>query len=272
MSSDLNAVIASRGAAIPSVDALQVALDRIAPGFEIEERLASQGEASLANLGRVITVAGLTFALLGVAAPLPREHLIYGPVPTLFWPTADQDLAEHTAHVRVLLMDQDGASRPVRERALLLVQITAALCMTMDAIGVLWCASDHLMSAARFVQIATTPESEGQTLEAIWVRLWVDETSEGLRVATHGLTVLTAGLEIELGPSKALDLVTLAFRAMQFAHYIGTGRMTLLPGATVAPEQFKVTVGTSHFDGQRVIRLVLEEEASFWNKLFRKFF
>lgn len=256
MDADLTAIIACRGAVLPSIDALRDSLERIVAGARIEEVLTSTGDAVPGSQGRVLKVNGLTFALLGVAAPLPLEALIYGPVPTLFWPTAEQDLAGHSAHVRVMVMDGDGDVPPTIERARALVHLTAALCTTIDAIGVLWCPADHLMSAARFVQIATTPESAGQMLATIFARLLANQTPRGVVVATHGLTALTGGPELELGPTTMLDLVTLATRAMQFAEFVLNGLLVLKPGDIVGPENFSVASASGSFDGRPVLRLM----------------
>jgi hypothetical protein len=257
---DLTAIILCKRPASINTDAVHQQLERIAPGLPFEEVFGTP-VGSREAAGAVVTFDGLRMAILGVAAPLAVESLIYGPSPTLFWQTAAQDLANHAAHVRVMVVNPENLGKSITEQARALTVLAAAVCKAAEAVGVLWCASDHLMSANRFVQIATTPQDGGQMLSAIWVRLFAAQTEAGLVVATHGLATFTEAFELEFAPTKSLDLSTLATRAMQFSHFLITGLMTLKPGDVAGPENFAVTEGRSSFEDKPVLRLAMPKNS-----------
>lgn len=254
MALDLTTLIPCHGVQLPDTEALRRQLQRTDPGARVEEVIVATGQTTPGAAGRILSINGLTFAILAIPAPLPLNELLYGPVPTLFWPTAEQDLRRQTGHVRAAVIPDEAstASMSAQMQARLLVQVTAALCGLIDAIGVLWCAADHAMSAGRFVQIATTPEM----LATIWVRLLVAQTEQGVIVATHGVTGLGGGPELEFGPTKALDLATLATRAIQFAQFVLNGQIKLKPGETIGPEAFSVTESKGSFEPVPVLRLM----------------
>ncbi|MGO4716275.1 hypothetical protein [Bradyrhizobium sp. 2TAF24] len=257
MDIDLTAIIICKRPASISTDVIRQRLERIAPGLPFEEALDGTAVGGGGARGAVVICDGVMMAVLEVAAPLPLESLIYGPLPTLFWQTAAQDLAGHSAHVRVMVVNPEKSGKSITEQARALTLLAAAVCNAVEAIGVLWCASDHLMSAGRFVQITTTPKDQGQMLSAIWVRLFVAQTEAGLVVATHGLAAFTGTFELEFAPTKRLDLSTLATRAMQFSHFLITGVMTLKPGDVAGPENFAVTEGRSSFEDRLALHLAM---------------
>lgn len=258
MALDLATLVPCHDLHLPDTEALRRQLQRTEPSVRVEEVIVATGQIAPGAAGRILKINDVTVAILGIPAPLPLNEVLYGPVPTLFWQTAEQDLRRQTGHVRVMVVPDDevAAGLPVQTSARLLVRVTAALCGLIDAIGVLWCPADHAMSASRFVQIATTPESEGQMLATVWVRLVVAQTEQGLIVGTHGLAGLSGGPKLEFGPTKALDLTTLATRAMQFAHFVLNGQITLQPGETIGPEAFSITKSTGSFDAVPVLRLM----------------
>lgn len=262
MEIDFTSIILCRGTVSIDAGAVRRQFEEIVPGARLEVALAGSSSGTEgAPKGVVVSFGGLTAAILATDAPLPIESLIYGPSPTLFWPSAEQDLAEHSAHVRVMLVDDEASGQSPVDRATALARLTAAVCKTQAAVGVLWCAADHLLSAARFVQIATTPEDRGGMLSPIWIRLLVAETDRGLVVATHGLAALTGSREIEFAPTRNLDLATLATRAIQLSHYLLQGPQALKEGDVVGPERFTVmTRESGSFEESAVFQLVLPTE------------
>ena len=83
--------------------------------------------------------------------PLPMSHWIYGPQPNLFWPDAESALRAHKSHIRILLLEKPKDRRALIYAVVGLNLLATAVCRAADAIGVLWCPSDNLLSAKHFI-------------------------------------------------------------------------------------------------------------------------
>jgi hypothetical protein len=104
MNIDLTTIIACRDAKPPSFAAIRDALRRISLQAKLEDIL--DGGEETASGGLMLRFGGnLTMAVLSMAVPMPIETLVYGPSPNFLWPTAEQDLAAHKAHIRVMVID-----------------------------------------------------------------------------------------------------------------------------------------------------------------------
>lgn len=257
---DLTTIIPLSSASTLSLDRLQDELRKLEPDVDVADVIDTDTSPQQISGGHgvLLKVNGLRMAVISINVALPVEVFVYGPSPTFLWMSAQKDLAAHTCHTRVLVMEEvdsrDALLRAARAQTL----VTAAVCNIVPAMGVLWCASDNLLPLDRFLSAAVVYAQEGQAPAEIWVRLMAANTENGLLVATHGLASYV-GREVEFTPTRKFDFGTLGMRIMQISQYLIESGVTLREGEVIAPEQFEISLcDKASFDGRPVYVLRAE--------------
>ena len=257
MQLDLTTIIPLRSASNVTPAELQAEFRKFKSDVEVTDVLDTPQKIS-GGQGLLLTVDGLSMAIVSMNVPLPIETLVYGPSPSFFWMNAQKDLADHTCHTRVLVTESIGSRDALLHAARTQTLVTAAVCKIISAMGVLWCASDNLLPVDRFLNAATAFFQDGHAPAEIWVRLMAANTGDGILVATHGLADY-AGREIEFVPTQKFDFGTLGARAMQISQYLIESGNSLRDGEVIAPEQFKIELREkASFDGSPVYQLRTE--------------
>lgn len=207
---------------------------------QLQPEIVSQQRVSPAG-AVVLKLDDTPFAVTVHNVPLPIEHWIYGPQPNLYWPEAKLELAEHKAHLRVLVLSEPKNRQELVWITFGLLLLTAAVCRAANSIGVLWCPSDNLHSATHFVESEQQHFRDNTNALDLLIRLVIATGPDGIALATHGLS-LFAGREIEFSPMKpsVLKLETMIERVFMVAGHLFLGATekpgTLAPGDTIGPE------------------------------------
>lgn len=241
----LASVLACRAPWRISVDSLRQELESqfgLRPR-QLEEELSTRPGDSTS--GAVVKLNGIPLAITVHTVPLPEDHWIYGPQPNLFWPEAKSALSPHKAHMRVLILEEPKSRVELVNYARALLFVTSAVCRAADAIGVLWCPSDNLLSATHFVGSSCNHFRDNIDSMDILVRLVIASSSQGVALATHGLR-LYAGREVEFSPMKptTISLAHMIDRTFMVANHLLNGSTAtpgkLEPGDFVGPERLVV--------------------------------
>ncbi len=126
-----------------------------------------------------------TVAYTLVDQPIPFDQLA-GPCECAwYWPNAAQELARHTAHLIVALIDE-GRDRIAK--GIKLTRLAAALLASDEALGLQWGGSRQVHSPAAFIELAAKMAPDDLPLY-----LWIDFRIEPIGTATWRL--FTTGLE-----------------------------------------------------------------------------
>ena len=242
----LASILACRGPWPISVDSLRRELESqfgLRPR-QLEEELSTRPGDTGAG-GAVVKLNGIPLAITVHAVPLPEDQWIYGPQPNLFWPKANSELSAHKAHIRVLVLEKPKSRVELVQYTMALGLLTSAVCRAADAIGVLWCPSDNLLSATHFVGSNCNHFQKNILPMDVYVRLVVVNSSNGVALATHGLRSYV-GREVEFVPMKptTISLENMIDRAFMIAETLFIGATEtpgkLEPGDVVGPERLVV--------------------------------
>lgn len=235
MDLDLTTIIACREATDIDLGAIRNALRKLAPAAILADALGDVPPGT----GALVSFNGLSMGILSFSSCLEVEALDYGPCPNFLWMSAKKDLADHRAHIRVMVTGNVTTREELIAAARALTLLTAAVTQVVPATGVLWCASDNLLPPTRFVASARALAENGLTPADIWVRLVAANLPDGLVVGTHGL-VAYANRELEFAPTRKLDFGKLGMRIMQMALYLIDSGAELKDGDSIGPENFRV--------------------------------
>ena len=133
------------------------------------------------------TIGEYTAAVTLVPNPIPWSQL-EGPCATAwFWPTAEEALRDHQAHLLVTLVDEGGKEVP---KSTALTQLVAGLVAEVRTCGVFWGPGRLVHPPKAFMDQALQLASDDLPL-FLWVDFRVERTdSGGTRLYTTGLEAL----------------------------------------------------------------------------------
>jgi hypothetical protein len=192
------------------------------------------------NLGEYTAAATL------VPKPAPWSQL-EGPCATAwYWPTAEEALRDHKAHLLVTLVDEGGKSL---EKSVGLTQLTAGLVGSCRASGVFWGPGRLVHPAQPFIEQALQSTAADLPL-FLWIDFRVERTDAGTaRLYTTGLTALgSTELEVAAFPGPPQQLLEYAYN---IAHYQLCQNKPINDGDTIGlTEEIQVVAhrGGSMFD------------------------
>lgn len=242
------ALIALRTPVLPDPQQVIQYCDRMAPD-QAPLSLSSQTGAMATFQWGESTVA---YTLID--KPIPPQQL-EGPCECAwYWPTAKDELSQHTTHLIVALIDE-GRDRIAK--AMKLTRICAALLNSQEAVGLQWGGSRQVHAPSAFVDLASKMETDDLPLY-----LWIDFRIEPIgtntwRLFTTGLEAFDK-LELEVGHYEG-DPQQLANHVYNMAHFqlekpngMKGGDTVGLPGDVQARvEEAKSFAG----DNQEVLRI-----------------
>ncbi len=133
------------------------------------------------------TIGEYTAAITLVPNPIPWSQL-EGPCATAwFWPTAEEALRDHQAHLLVTLVDEGGKEVP---KSTALTQLVAGLAAEVRTCGVFWGPGRLVHPPQAFLDQALQLAADDLPL-FLWVDFRVERTdSGGTRLYTTGLEAL----------------------------------------------------------------------------------
>jgi len=133
------------------------------------------------------TMGDYTAAATLVSRSIPPSQL-EGPCATAwYWPTAEQQLRDHQAHLLVTLVDEGSNAI---EKSTLLTQLVSGFVATSPAMGVFWGPGRLVHPPRAFVEQAVQMSPTDLPL-FLWVDFRVERTDNGMvRLYTTGLEAL----------------------------------------------------------------------------------
>ncbi len=193
-----------------------------------------------------------------VPRPIPADRLAGPAACAWYWPSAEAELARHTAHLLVTMVDE---SPGLVGRALRFTRLAQILMQSTTSIGILWGKSHAVHPAEAFCSVAETMSTEDLPLH-----LWIDfrceptDTPGFTRLFTTGMNALGQP-EIEVRQFMG-EPPTLIGHAYNVAHYMLTSGKTLRDGEVLGlADDLRVTlvVGESMLgDEQEVVEMVFD--------------
>ncbi|MCQ4160973.1 DUF4261 domain-containing protein [Roseomonas sp. GC11] len=179
--------------------------------------------------------AGQTFVVAQVDGAVPAPQIEAYVAAAYWWPSAQQELADHQAHLVVSTLEQSGtetARAALAARGVLRLAALLAERAGPNAVAGLWANSETAWRPADFV---------AQASSEFPVNLWMDlrllrgRAPEEVGVATRGLD-LFLGLNLVMAPTAMLPPEQLAKRCTSIALYLMQGG-DLRDGDTIAGGQ-----------------------------------
>lgn len=174
------AMVALRQAEFPSVEDTARFMKATWPDAPLPGGAVRKGNVATFHMGEA---AG---ALTLFPMPIPWSQL-EGPCSCAwYWPGAEQQMQEHTAHAMVALLDD--SSDPVA-KAMRLTQLVAAVAQVTDAVGIFWGGGGLVHAPDSFLMLARRMTRDELPLY-LWIDFRIDRRTDG-----PGLTLFTTGLE-----------------------------------------------------------------------------
>ncbi len=228
------------------------------------------GDARLGDDGTPATVSSQTANMATIAwgdrvvaytlvpRPIPADQLAGPAACAWYWPSAEAELARHTAHLLVAMVDETPR---LTSRAMHFTRLTQVLMQSVPAIGIQWGTSRAVHPAEAFCAVA-----EQATRDDLPLHLWVDfrweatEVPGVVRLFTTGMTALGQP-EIEVRQFMG-EPQTLIGHAYNVAHYMLTSGKSLKDGEVLGladDVRVSLVVGESMLgDGQEVVEMVFD--------------
>ncbi|MCK1389579.1 DUF4261 domain-containing protein [Bradyrhizobium sp. 1] len=243
-------------------------LARIAPDAVLGDWGGPVTDPDLVPGIEMVTLNDEILSVIIVDAPANPAILQPGPFRNPLWPNAEQEAAQHKAHILVIGLkdppDREGAL--VKARAV--TWVTAALARLVPVVGVSWADGANLVSAAAFASIIKNNFSQpSHNAVPFWVRIKIARADDGpkgeplMTMGTLGLHLFgLRELEYAPVPPDPMSMMGHAFGVME---YLLRSGKRLDEGETIGVEsegemKFAISLrDNSHFGPSPVARLTL---------------
>ena len=229
-----NTIVALRVPIIINTGETIEALRRIESGKQLT--IATHGPDDGELL--MVNIDGIEVTILNIPHPAPIGTFDRAAHPNFFWPTAQNDLKAHSAHVFIVARDNSVDARDVPMKcARVLTALTAAIASITPTIGVYWPASENLVDKAFYLRAVRESNREDRQPLEVWIRLYVSVAAahqgnaEQITVATRGLRRY-AGRDLEMSSAEE-SIDTLLVQIFQIANYLTEGVSRFADGDTL---------------------------------------
>ena len=230
----------SRPASVSAAELISKVKERF-PGLrwnmgEIPEIAAHSVEPAMRNERAVwLKIDGLVLMIVPVDSPVPPGTLEDAAVHNPAWLGARNELSKHRAHIVVGLPARPPTHGGKLKAAACLTLVSAALALSVDALGVYWLPSEMVIPVGTFVKDADRLLTGRPPVET-WVRLSFARAptalgKTGTACVTMGL-FLFVGREIELRPTL-LEPPQIAARLLSLIAYLIKNGQILKDGESV---------------------------------------
>lgn len=243
------------------------ALKATSPDLRAEALGAAPNSTEASVAPNLIRIGGTVFALMLIDKPLPADVLERPLAYNRGWPEAGQVLGGQKAHIVAAVFKSEEGFVGVRQSAMDLTHLTAALCRSHPVLGVVWTEANTLVPPAKVLEAAQLLTS-GQFPLDLWLQIHpypppsIPETEQVLGFATEGLAGFI-GREIEFQPTHLPPQET-AMRVVNIAQYLLAQGAVLADGHTLGlTETEKVRVrhrSEAARPGLPILELTLEQE------------
>lgn len=170
---------------------LQEELRRIAPDEVLGDWEGPVADPDSVPGIEMLTLNDQVLAALIVDAPANPAILQPGPFRNPLWPNAEQEAAEHKAHILIMGLKDPPTDREGRlAKARAVTWVTAAIAQLVPVVGVSWADAANLVSAAAFASTIRHNFSQpSHNAVPFWMRIKIAMADGGPR----GEPMMTAG-------------------------------------------------------------------------------
>lgn len=225
-------------------------------GYEIDRVIAHLREIGKVEVSddkeatdetAIFKINGQMVAIAAMPAPVPREELEGIAAFNYFWPTAIEELENHTNHIIVTVMDGPN-SRVDQYR--ILTKILVAILDTSPCIGIYQGSQTLLMSRDYYLGNAQAAE---QMPLPVWIYVGIIKNAEDTTsVYTYGMSGF-GKLEMEIVDS-VMDVEELYSYMLDIASYVIRQDITFKNGESLGPSEgirFKISISDGvNLDGK----------------------
>ncbi|MGJ4949103.1 DUF4261 domain-containing protein [Bradyrhizobium sp. HKCCYLS20291] len=188
---------------------LQDELRRIAPDEVLGDWQGAVADPESVPGIEMLTLNDQVLSAILVDAPANQAILQPGPFRNPLWPNAEQEAAEHKAHILVMGLEDPPDREGLLAKARAVTWVTAAIARIVPIVGVSWADAANLVSAKAFALTIDNHFSRpSRNAVPFWVRIKIaraDDSPQGepqMTLGTLGLRLF--GLrELEYAPLPA---------------------------------------------------------------------
>jgi len=210
------------------------ALKSFAPNVEAEALGTSQTEASQPT--HLVRIGRTTLALIYVDKPLPPDTTERALSFNQVWPEAKSAIQKHKAHVIAAVFQAGDGFAGVRQSAVDLTLLAAALIKSHPVLGVIWTAGNTISEPIKVFEALQTISEQKFPLD-LWLQVYpyrprsIPQDRKVIGFVTEGLLPFI-GREIQFEPAP-LSPQDVAARVLNIAHYLLAQGPVLKDGETL---------------------------------------
>lgn len=196
------------------------------------------------NQTAVFTINGQMVAIAFMPAPVPSGDIEGTAAYAYNWPTAIDDLKDHTGHAIVSILN---SNQPMLERFKLLSILVATLMETSNVVGVYKGMQSLLIPTQQYLETVEALRLE-QIPVSLWVYIGLRKSDTGNSIYSYGLTAFNKR-ELEVVNSK-LSMEELYDFVSNIVAYVIDSDVTFKNGETLGytqDQKIKITLSKGQF-------------------------